>query len=60
MIKKLLKWLVKKAYDEELNTTFNIIQNQRNQIKNLKERLKYAETTNIFNFEERKYRNEHL
>lgn len=59
-MKKLLQWLSKKAYKEEIKTMYQIINNQRTQIKNLKERLKYMETTNIFNFEERKYHNEHL
>ncbi|UPW41190.1 hypothetical protein [Sigmofec virus UA08Rod_5228] len=59
-MKKLLRWLLKKAYKEEFNSMFEVINNQRTQIRNLKERIHYLQNTNIFNFEERKYHNEHL
>lgn len=40
---KIIKWLLKKAYKNEINLIFEIIKTKEIQIKNLKERLKYAE-----------------
>lgn len=54
-MKKLIQWIVKKAYQKELETIHEVITSQRIQIQNLKERINYLSTTNIFNFEERKY-----
>ncbi len=60
MINKLLKKIMKKAYQKELNHMLSLLNQKQTQIENLKKRLRYTEKTNIFNFEERKYRNEHL
>lgn len=54
-MKKFIRWLLHKAYKEEIETTWRIIHNKDTQIKNLKERIHYLQNTNIFNFEERKY-----
>lgn len=60
-MKKLIQWIVKKAYKREIDTAIEIINNQRNQINNLKEQLNYIKTRNIFNTDlyslnERKYK----
>ncbi|QXN75195.1 hypothetical protein [Microvirus mar39] len=57
---KILKWLLRKVYKEECKIWLETCRNQKNQIENLKQRLKYMQQKNIFNFEERKYHNEHL
>lgn len=56
MNKRILRWLLRKAYEKEIDAMYETVTSQRNQINNLKERINYLQSTNIFNFEERKYR----